>query len=144
MEANLSSPRQDNTSKATPKGWSVVTTVIRSDDEMPASGTPRRQKLSLRRNVSIATQDFSSTSSSASESDNEEVASNDSNDRSLWQDSVDPTQIAQHSEGDMDGTETFTQVCGGNAPVEAEVLDTTQDIATTARLSNQDWSDLIQ
>ena len=40
----------------------------------------------------------------------------------------------------MDGTETFTQVCGGNAPVEAKVLDTTQDIATTARLSNQDWS----
>ena len=38
----------------------------------------------------------------------------------------------------MDGTKTFAQVCAGNAPVEAKVLDTTQDIATL--LSNQYWS----
>ena len=118
----------------------MVTTVIRSDDEIPASGTPRRQKLSLRRNESIRTQETSSSSSTASDSENEEVASNDSNDRDLWQDSVDPTLIADHSEGEKDSIVTHTQVCGGDAPVEAKVLDTTQDIAATNRLSNKEWS----
>ena len=48
----MASPRQDNTLETATPGGSVVTTVIRSDDEIPASGTPRRQKLSLRRNES--------------------------------------------------------------------------------------------
>ena len=104
----MASPRQDNVLEATPKGGSVVTTVIRSDDEIPASGTPRRQKLSLRRNESIISQETSSSSSSTSDTDIEEVASNDSNDRDLWQDSVDPTLIVQHSECEKDSTETLT------------------------------------
>ena len=136
----MASPRQDNTLETATPGGSVVTTVIRSDDEIPASGTPRRQKLSLRRNESIKSQETSSSSSNASDSEVEEVASNDSNDRDLWQDSVDPTLIGDHSEGEKDSVVTHTQICGGDAPVEAKVLDTTQDIAATTRLSNKEWS----
>ena len=39
----MASPRQDNTLETATPGGSVVTTVIRSDDEIPASGTPRRR-----------------------------------------------------------------------------------------------------
>ena len=46
--------------------------------------------------------------------------SNDSNDRDLWQDSVDPTLIGDHSEGEKDSVVTHTQICGGDAPVEAK------------------------
>ena len=113
MEVELSTPRQDNTSEATPKDGTVVTIIIRSDDDLPdPSGATRRQNLSLRRNELIVTQELSSSSDSASESENEEVASNNSNDCSLWQESVDPTQIAQNSEGDMDSSVAVTQVCG--------------------------------
>ena len=109
MEVELSTPRQDNTSEATPKDGTVVTIIIRSDDDLPdPSGTTRRQNLSLRRNELIVTQELSSSSDSASESENEEVASNDLDD----QESVDPTQIAQNSEGDMDSSVAVTQVCG--------------------------------
>ena len=82
MEAKLSFPRQDKTAQGTSKVGTMV--IIRSDDDLQdPSGMPRRWKLSLRQNESIATQKLSSSSDSASESENEEVASNDSNDRSL-------------------------------------------------------------
>ena len=60
IEPNLSSPRQGKPFEATPKDGSVVTTVNRSDDDLPdPSGTPRRQKLFLRRSQSIVTQKLS-------------------------------------------------------------------------------------
>ena len=46
----------------------------------------------------------------------------------------------EHSEGEKDSIVTHTKSCGGNAPVEAKVLDTTQDIAATNWLSNKEWS----
>ena len=73
----------------------MVTTFISSDDDLPdPSGTPHKQKLSLRQSETIVTQELYSSSDSASESEKEEVASNASNNRSLWQESVDPTQLA--------------------------------------------------
>ena len=135
MDTKLSSPRPDKPSEAAHKVGSVVTTIIRSDDDLPdPSGTPRRQKLSLRQSESIVTQELSSSSDSVSESEKEEVASTASNNCSLWQETVDPTQLAQNSEGHMDSTAAITQVCGGNALVEAKTLDTTHGIATTTRL----------
>ena len=97
VEAKMASPRHDKPPETTSKTSAVATavTISEDDDLLPMSGTPRRQKLSLRRTESIQNQELSSSSDSATESEKDEVASIASGEDAVWQDSVDPTQIVQ-------------------------------------------------